>query len=108
MMSALQVLALMAQSGEKLSSLNKGFERLPQVMVNIGVAKKRPIEELTSFQDAVAEIEDELGETGRVLVRYSGTENKARVMVEGRDEARVHEIANQLASKLKRALSGDG
>ena len=105
MMSALQVLALMARSGKPLSELNEGFERLPQVTVNIGVAEKRPIEELSSFQDAVATVEDELGENGRVLIRYSGTENKARVMVEGRDEARVHEIANDLASKLKSALA---
>ena len=105
MMSALQVLALMARSGKTLSELNQGFERLPQVTVNIGVAEKRPIEDLASFQDAVATVEDELGENGRVLIRYSGTENKARVMVEGRDEARVHEIANDLASKLKSALA---
>lgn len=108
MMSALQVLALMVRTGAKLSDLNVGFDRIPQALVNIGVAEKRPIEDLASFQDAVAEIEDELGETGRVLIRYSGTENKARVMVEGRDESRVHEIANQLASKLKRALAGEG
>ena len=105
-MSALQVLALMARTGKRLSELNQGFERLPQVMVNVGVAEKRPLEDLASFQEQVAEVEDELGETGRVLIRYSGTENKARVMVEGRDEDRVHEIANQLASKLKGALAG--
>ncbi len=108
MMSALQVLALMARSKRKLSELNEGLERLPQVMVNVGVAEKRPLEELTSFQEAIAEIEDELGEAGRVLIRYSGTENKARVMVEGRNEARVHEIANHLAGKLKQALAGAG
>ena len=106
MMSALQVLALMARSGKRLSELNEGFERLPQVMVNVGVAEKRPLEELTAFQEQVAEVEDELGETGRVLIRYSGTENKARVMVEGRHEGRVHEIANHLASKLKASLAG--
>ena len=106
MMSALQVLALMARSGKKLSELNEGFERLPQVMVNVDVFEKRPLEELTAFQGQVAEVEDELGETGRVLIRYSGTENKARVMVEGRDEGRVHEIANYLASKLKASLAG--
>lgn len=106
MMSALQVLALMARSGLKLSELNQGFERLPQVTVNVGVAEKRPLEELTAFQEQVAEVEDELGDAGRVLIRYSGTENKARVMVEGRDESRVHEIANQLASKLKASLAG--
>ena len=89
-----------------MRELNQGFERLPQVTVNVGVAEKRPLEELTTFQEQVAEVEDELGETGRVLIRYSGTENKARVMVEGRDESRVHEIANQLASKLKASLAG--
>ena len=108
MMSALQVLALMARTGQRLSELNQGFDRLPQVTVNVGVAEKRPLEELTSFQEQVAEVEDELGESGRVLVRYSGTENKARVMVEGREESRVHEIANTLASKLKASLAGDG
>jgi phosphoglucosamine mutase len=106
MMSALQVLALLARSGRPLSALNDGFERLPQVLVNIGVAEKRPIEELSSMQDLIAEVEEELGDAGRVLIRYSGTELKARVMVEGRDEMRVHELANQLASQLKRALAG--
>jgi phosphoglucosamine mutase len=103
-MSALQVLALMVRSGKKLSYLGEGFERLPQVLVNFGVAAKRPLEELPSFLEAVAEVEEELGDAGRVLVRYSGTELKARVMVEGRDEARVHALANGLAETLKRAL----
>jgi len=107
-MSALQVMALMARSGKRLSDLNRGFERLPQIMVNIGVAEKRPLEELPAFQDAVTEVEEELGDAGRVLVRYSGTELKARIMVEGRDEARVHEMANELAEKLKQALAGGG
>ena len=105
MMSALQLLAMLARSGRTLSQLDEGFERLPQVMVNIGVSEKRPIEELTAFGEQVAEVEEELGDEGRVLIRYSGTENKARVMVEGRDESRVHEIANHLASKLKQALA---
>jgi len=106
MMSSLQVLALMARSGRPLSGLNDGFERLPQITVNVGVAEKRPLEELSSVQDAIAEVEEELGDAGRVLIRYSGTELKARVMVEGRDEVRVHELANQLANKLKQALAG--
>jgi phosphoglucosamine mutase len=105
-MSALQILALIARSGKKLSDLNEGFERFPQITVNIAVAEKKPLEDLPVFQEAVAEIEQELGDAGRVLVRYSGTELKARVMVEGRDQARVHEIANQLAEKLKQSLAG--
>ncbi len=108
MMSALQILALMVRSGRRLSELNEGFERLPQVLVNIRVAEKRPFEELPSVQEAIEEVEGELGDAGRVLIRYSGTELKARVMVEGREESRVHEIANHLASKLKNALAGAG
>ena len=106
MMSALQVLALMARSGKPLSELNEGFERFPQVMVNIAVGKKHPIEDLPQVQEAIGEVEQELGDAGRVLIRYSGTENKARVMVEGRDEARVHELAQHLAAVLKQALGG--
>ena len=105
-MTALQVMALMARRGKKLSDLEEGFERFPQITVNIGVAEKRPLEELPTFQDAVTEVEEELGDAGRVLVRYSGTESKARVMVEGRDETRVHEMANQLAARLKQSLAG--
>jgi phosphoglucosamine mutase len=105
-MYGLQVLALMARSGEKLSELNCGFERLPQVMVNIDVAEKRPLEDLPQVQKEIADVEAELGDAGRVLIRYSGTELKARVMVEGRDEVRVQEIANHLASILRQALAG--
>jgi phosphoglucosamine mutase len=106
LMSGLQVLALMARSGEKLSELNCGFERLPQVMVNIDVEEKRPLEDLPKVQKEIADVEAELGDAGRVLIRYSGTELKARVMVEGRDEVRVQEIANHLASILRQALAG--
>jgi len=96
------------QSGHmSLSQLAEGFERFPQVMVNIGVDAKRPLEELSTLQESIEEVERELGNAGRVLIRYSGTENKARVMVEGRDEARVHELANHLANELKQAL-GEG
>jgi len=108
LMSALQLLAVMRRSGKRLSELTAGFERFPQVMVNIGVAEKRPLEELPTVQEAIEEVEEELGDAGRVLIRYSGTELKARVMVEGRCETRVHELANHLASKLRRALSAAG
>lgn len=107
-MSALQVLALMARSGKKLSDLNHGFERLPQVMVNVAVGAKHPLDELPTFQAAVRDVEQELGSEGRILVRYSGTELKARVMVEGRDATRVESLAEGLAETLKRALADAG
>jgi phosphoglucosamine mutase len=104
LMSALQVLGIMARSGKPLSDLTSRFERFPQVMVNVPVAKRIPLEELPSMQAAIAKVEAELAECGRVLIRYSGTELKARVMVEGEDEARVREIAGDLADELKRSL----
>jgi phosphoglucosamine mutase len=104
-MSSLQVLALMARSGKPLSDLNEGFERFPQMTVSVAVSEKRPLESLMSFQGAVRDIEAELEGAGRVLTRYSGTELKARVMVEGRDTSRVAEMARYLADELQRSLS---
>jgi phosphoglucosamine mutase len=106
LMTALQVLALCARGRRKPSQIVDGFERYPQVTVNVAVAEKRPLESLPSFQKAVAQVEEELGDAGRILVRYSGTENKARVMVEGRHARRVEEIAHHLARTLERALAG--
>jgi phosphoglucosamine mutase len=108
LMAALQVLAIMAREQRPLSELVARFERFPQVMVNVGVADKRPLDELPSVQAAIEDVESRLGDRGRVLIRYSGTELKARVMVEGEDEAHVQEYANLLASTLKEALAGGG
>ncbi|MCA9512927.1 MAG: phosphoglucosamine mutase [Myxococcota bacterium] len=106
LMTALQVLAIMARSGRRLSDLASDFERFPQVLVNVAVASKRPLEELPGVQAAIRRVEAELAGRGRVLIRYSGTELKARVMVEGEDEARVREIAGDLADELRRSLGG--
>ena len=106
LLTALQVLAIQRRSGKPLSELVAGFERVPQVLVNVNVAKKRPVEELPEFQRQLALVEKELGADGRVLVRYSGTEPKARVMVEGDDEARVRGYAADLAAALQRSLAG--
>jgi len=106
LMTALQVLAIMRRSGQRLSELAAGFERVPQVLVNVNVANKRPVEELPEFQKQLRAVEAALGGDGRVLVRYSGTEPKARVMVEGDDEVRVRGYAAELASALQRSLAG--
>ncbi len=105
LMTALQVLAILARSKKPLSELAAGFNRYPQVMVNVGVSTKRPIEDLPRVQDAIAEVEAKLEGRGRVLIRYSGTENKARVMVEGEEESDVTEYANVLAATLKESLA---
>jgi phosphoglucosamine mutase len=104
-MSALQVLGIMVRSGKQLSELTGGFERFPQVLLSVPVARRVPLEELASLASAVAKVEAELADRGRVLIRYSGTELKARVMVEGEDESRVRAMANELADELKRGLA---
>jgi phosphoglucosamine mutase len=106
LLTALQVLAILRRSGRRLSELAAGFERVPQVLVNVNVANKRPVEELPEFQKQLRAVEAALGDDGRVLVRYSGTEAKARVMVEGDDETRVRGYAQELASALQRSLAG--
>jgi phosphoglucosamine mutase len=106
LLTALQVLAIMRRSGKPLSTLVAGFERVPQVLVNVNVATKRPVEELPEFQKQLRAVESALGGDGRVLVRYSGTEPKARVMVEGDDEMRVRGYAADLAAALQRSLAG--
>ncbi len=105
LMTALQVLGAMVRKDRPLSELTGGFERFPQVMVNVAVSQRTPLEELTAFQGVLRKVEAELGDRGRVLIRYSGTELKARVMVEGDNEARVGLLAAELADELKRALA---
>jgi len=104
LITALQTLAIMRRRGCKLSELVEGFQRFPQVLVNVAVGEKKPIETLPTVVEAVKRVEQEFDGRGRVLIRYSGTEPKARVMVEGDDEKRVHEVAEELAGELRRAL----
>jgi phosphoglucosamine mutase len=104
LVTALQVLAIMQRSQRTPSQLAAGFERFPQVLLNVRVAEKRPIESLPEVVGAVRQVEEELRGRGRVLIRYSGTEAKARVMVEGDDERRVRQYAEDLAVRLQRAV----
>jgi phosphoglucosamine mutase len=104
LITALQTLAIMRRSERTLSDLTADFERFPQVLVNVPVAEKKPIESLPALAKAVQKVEAELDDRGRVLIRYSGTEPKARIMVEGDDEDRVGGYANELAIELQRAL----
>jgi phosphoglucosamine mutase len=104
LITALQALALMRRSGQRLSDVLEKFRRYPQVLLNVAVKEKKPIESLPSLAEAVRRVEKEFNGSGRVLIRYSGTEPKARVMVEGEDERRVAELASELADEIRRAL----
>ncbi len=98
--AALRVLAIMAREGKPLSELAKVMTRTPQVLINTAVEKKVPIDTLPEVVAMIAAIEKELGDDGRVLVRYSGTETKARVMIEGIDEAKIRVWAEEIAGAL--------
>jgi len=100
--AALRVLAVMAEEGRPLSELARVMTRTPQVLVNVPVDRRLPIDELPDVRRLIASIESELGDTGRVLVRYSGTEAKARVMIEGPDEAAIQARAEEVAAELVR------
>ncbi|MBX3278442.1 MAG: phosphoglucosamine mutase [Acidobacteria bacterium] len=104
LITALELLRVLASSGSPLSALASGFTRYPQVLVNVRVARKPPIETVTSIRDAMLALDREMEGRGRLLVRYSGTENLARVMLEGPDQAfierRAHDIADLIAREL--------
>ncbi len=102
--AALNVLAVMRRDGRSLSELARCFEPVPQALVNVAVKEKRPLAELPTVGKAIAAAEEALGADGRVLVRFSGTENKARVLVEGPDAARVRGMADGIAAALREAL----
>jgi phosphoglucosamine mutase len=103
--AALRVLAVMVREGRPLSELVKVMTRTPQVLVNIKVAKKVPLEQLPDVQTMIDDVSRQLGDDGRVLVRYSGTEAKARVMIEGLDEVAIKRQADAIAEALERACS---
>jgi len=102
--TALRVLRTVRASGASLSELAAPYRPFPQVLLNVPVALKPDLLAIPAVLEAVARVEDELGEDGRVLLRYSGTEPLARVMVEGPDADRIRamagEIANLIASEL--------
>lgn len=104
MIAALQVLAIMRRSGKTLSELSRVVKFFPQTLINLKVRHKPPLEELERYQEALLEVEDELGDQGRVVVRYSGTEAKARVMVEGPDQAQVDALAQKLLEALRQDI----
>lgn len=87
--AALALLSVMADRGGKLSELRGGISMYPQVSKAVKVARKTPIAETANLSKAIAECESALGKEGRLLVRYSGTEKKIRLLVEGKDAAKI-------------------
>jgi phosphoglucosamine mutase len=102
LVSALQVLTVLRDSGRTLAELAGQMPRFPQTLVNVRVASTPDLES-ASIQAAVREVEKQLGDRGRVVLRASGTEPVVRVMVEGEDESEVDEVADRIAEAVRAA-----
>jgi phosphoglucosamine mutase len=101
--SAIQVLAAMRYYKQPLSELARVMTLSPQKLINVDVKSKPPLEELADVQEAKKAAEAELGDKGRVLIRYSGTQSKCRVMVEGPSEEITTRLCEHLAEVMKKA-----
>lgn len=104
MVTTLYLLQAMRESGQTLAGLTEGFVRYPQVLVNVRVRAKKPFADVPEIADRKEQIEKQLGANGRLLLRYSGTEPLARVMIEGEDKTEIEMMASDLAAKIKAAL----
>lgn len=104
LLTSLMVLAAMLRSGKPLSELNRDFQRFPQKLININVARKPPLDSIDPVHKIITQKERDLGTDGRILVRYSGTENKVRVMVECESEADCKRHAQEVAEVIEREL----
>jgi phosphoglucosamine mutase len=105
LVSALQTLAIMQETGESLQALAGGMPRMPQHMINVRVASRIDLDGSASVQKAVAEVQEHLGRRGRVVLRPSGTEPVIRVMVEGEDAGEVEELARRIAVVVERSAA---
>jgi phosphoglucosamine mutase len=106
LVAALQVLRIMMETGSRLSELAACFTRYPQVTINMKVSSKPPLETIAGLNEAIRAGEKELGAQGRILVRYSGTENILRILVEGPQRGHLQEIADRLALIAKKQCGG--
>jgi phosphoglucosamine mutase len=100
----LQVLQLMAETGESLESLIRPLKQFPQIILNVPVTEKLPLDSIPSVAHAISTSREEFGDQGRVVVRYSGTEPLARVMVEAEDSGAVRRHAERIAAAIASAL----
>jgi len=107
LITAISLLRAMGAHQKTLTELVAGFRRYPQVLVNVRVREKKPFEDIVSVQRLAEKIKHQLGSRGRLLLRYSGTESLARVMIEGESETDVESKANALAEAI-RAEIGSG
>jgi phosphoglucosamine mutase len=105
--SALQILRIMHQTGQPLGKLKACLKKYPQAQRNLVVKEKPPLSELSTVMKLVNEAEKELSGKGRVLLRYSGTEPKIRLLIEGREFDQIDEQANRIADAIQSAIGAN-
>ena len=103
--AALAVLAVMRETGKKMSELNSLIEDVPQVLINCRVRNRKSVDEIKGYQELITQIDKELKGVGRTFVRFSGTEPVIRILVEGPDKLKINQYAEQIARLLERELS---
>ena len=104
MITALSLLRAMAEAQKPLSELTAGFQRYPQVLLNVRVKEKVPFDKLPAVTKGVRDIEERLSNKGRLLLRYSGTEPLARVMIEGENQTVIENYASRIAEQIRQAI----
>ena len=102
--AAMQLIAAMAREGKPLSEMAAMMDIFPQKLINVDVKRKPDIETVPRLVDAIRQAERELGEEGRVLVRYSGTQNMCRVMVEGPSAGVTEKYCREIADIVRSEL----
>ncbi|HEY5883693.1 MAG TPA: phosphoglucosamine mutase [Pyrinomonadaceae bacterium] len=105
LITTLCVMRAIVDEGRSLAELTSGLQIFPQILVNVPVKVKRPFNEVQEIQDAVRQAENEVGPRGRLLLRYSGTESLARIMIEGEQQEQIERIANGLAEVIRKHLA---
>ncbi|OGP71204.1 MAG: phosphoglucosamine mutase [Deltaproteobacteria bacterium RBG_16_50_11] len=103
-LTALQVLAIMKRREKPLDELARVMEPLPQVLYNVRVKEKKDLTEFPEIEKKIRAIENSLGSSGRIFVRYSGTEPLLRIMVEGEDETKLHRFAQDVVELVKKHM----
>ena len=102
--SALQILKMMKDSGLKLSEMSKVFTEFPQILINVEMLEKKPLNEMPRVVEKIQEVEQKLGKWGRVFIRYSGTQDLLRIMVEGKNKSEIEQYAQEIVTEVKRYL----
>jgi len=105
LVTALELLRIIKATGEPLSKLRLSMRKYPQLLVNLKVRERIPLDQLSEVTETVQAVERELGSNGRILLRYSGTEPKIRLLVETRDKALLQPVAERVLAPIRKHLA---